>query len=159
MSTVKKAQRPASRVESQAYRDITNRELITQLKKISALLDRYGDTMASCACTECKVGNKILEHDFIKAAVQYRGQARVIRCAVNRLSVSKHTRSIFWNDVTASMPDDATTVLLATDDEDVFEGYHEEGEWWLTSDGMRPTTLKIVAWAHMPVAPKKGGRR
>lgn len=50
-----------------------------------------------------------------------------------------------------SLPDSDTTVLIATDDHEVHEGFHDGETWrWANAEAV---TMKVVAWADMPAGP------
>jgi hypothetical protein len=52
------------------------------------------------------------------------------------------------------MPDDNETVVLYLENGEVEVGYHEDGHWWLESDGMLPLEDTVLAWQSLPVPPE-----
>ena len=49
-------------------------------------------------------------------------------------------------------PDDDTTVLLATDDGEVWPGYRAAGQWYFCND--KPVRVAVSFWADLPPHPQ-----
>lgn len=64
-----------------------------------------------------------------------------------------------WHPVSTGMlpaPDDDVLVELETGDDDrVFEGYQEEGQWFVGDD---PVRVEVIAWAKKPGGTRRSGR-
>jgi len=58
---------------------------------------------------------------------------------------------ITWVPVSEELPDDDTSVLLATSDGEVCAGFHESGNWHhLNAD---PVAEPVTHWTHYPAHP------
>ena len=60
------------------------------------------------------------------------------------------TESITWIPVTERLPDDETTVLIATPGADPWPGWHDEVGWF-QADGS--PVEEVTHWANMPEGP------
>lgn len=62
---------------------------------------------------------------------------------------------VVWTDVTDSMPDDETTVLIFTPSpsEPVFLGWHDSNDGWYYVDGS-PVAYAVSHWAEIPAGPQ-----
>lgn len=58
-----------------------------------------------------------------------------------------------WTPVSDRLPDDATLVLLAFADGDVWPGYRDGGIW-CDASAMPIVSELITDWMHLPPAPK-----
>jgi hypothetical protein len=68
---------------------------------------------------------------------------------------------ITWQDARIGLPDDEQTVLLLTDDGEIWIGFHDSGcqdsQWRYTSAD--PVRVGVSHWAPIPEAPYLPGRR
>jgi hypothetical protein len=62
--------------------------------------------------------------------------------------MSAFAETIWWRSPAEDMPDDLETVLFVTTDQDVYMGYHDDGEWWVENSSFADAEVK--AWAPCP---------
>jgi hypothetical protein len=63
------------------------------------------------------------------------------------------TSSITWHDAKTDLIDDETSVLVCTEDDQVWIGHHEDGLWfWAEGNEI---TSPVRLWAEIPAPPQK----
>ena len=61
-----------------------------------------------------------------------------------------------WTPVGEELPDEETSVIVATDDGHVDAGFLLEGKWrWLDAGTIK---VAVTHWMHFPEPPEEGGR-
>lgn len=72
--------------------------------------------------------------------------------STKRMVSPPERREMFWIDVRDHMPDDETTVLVASDS-DVTTGYHANELWWdCCSDA---NNIDVTHWMDLPELPNR----
>ncbi len=65
--------------------------------------------------------------------------------------------TIVWRDAAKEVPDDEQTVLIATDDRDVWMGFLDAGYWcYVDAVLVSANNVRVTHWANLPEPPSHG---